>query len=364
MTSTSWEWQVLDARNPPCPRSSHQLSSLGSRIFLFGGENGPTKSHFGYGLPVASTAVHWLDLDSPDAWTEVFITAGSPPTARLGHAQAIVEGLEGAHLYVFGGRQPQEEDNLEIIRSLNDLHRLDLTSGVWEEICGTGDVPSVRSYHQMVVVGQTLYVFAGMVNSDRYCDLYAFNTEQQHWTRLAPAPMEGRGGPGLCVTREGQEAALVVIAGFCGRPMADVWQYHIASGTWLPLADWTLPMARSIFAFGTLMSDSLSKTAAICIFGGELENFDAALIAQGQDPTLKASLYSNETLLLLSNPGLFSVQVVKSSKSLPVARGWTAGCSASVEGKRCFVAFGGVREGQDGEPSGVRLGDLLILKCT
>ena len=355
-------WREIVASNPPCPRSSHQLSSLGSRIFLFGGENGPEQSHFGYGLPVPSTAVHCLDLDRPDAWTEVQISPDSadPPSARLGHGQTIIEDGDGQpFLYVFGGRQPEEKEDLENIRSLRDLHRLNLNSGVWEQVLGTGEVPSVRSYHQMVSVGSTFFLFAGMINDERYSDLYAFDTVEQHWSRLPQSPMEGRGGPGLCAIGHGANASLIVVAGFCGRPMADVWQYRIASAEWLPRADWNLPVARSIFACGVLTSDLTGEAVEICTFGGELENFDAALKEEGKDPTVQASLYSNETLLLQSTSQSSEVHVTQSSSSCPAARGWTAGCTACVGGKPCFVIFGGIREGQEeGEPSGVRLGDL------
>jgi len=355
-------WSIIDAKNAPCPRSSHQLSSLGSRIFLFGGENGPEHSHFGYGLPVSSV-VHCLDLDHPDAWTEVQIESGNPPNPRLGHGQTIVEHGDGhAFLYVFGGRQPAEKEDLENIRSLNDLHRLDLATGIWEEVNSTGEVPSMRSYHQMVSLGRTIFLFAGMVNDERYSDLYAFDTMRQHWSRLPQSPMEGRGGPGLCVVGQGENASLIVIAGFCGRPMADVWQYHIRSGEWLARLDWQLPVARSIFASATLTSDLLGNSAEISIFGGELENYDAVLIAEGKDPTAQASLYSNETLLLHSASDQHSGVEIQPSAGCPTARGWTTGCTAYIEGKPCFAIFGGIREGQEGEPKGVRLGDLAIFR--
>ena len=53
-------------------------------------------------MPVSAPAVHTLDLRAPEAW-KVLTTSGAPPSARLGHSQAILED----RLYVFGGRQPE-----------------------------------------------------------------------------------------------------------------------------------------------------------------------------------------------------------------------------------------------------------------
>lgn len=52
--SSRAEWSVVTAVGAPCARSSHQISGHGSRVYVFGGEAGPTASHFGYGDPVPS----------------------------------------------------------------------------------------------------------------------------------------------------------------------------------------------------------------------------------------------------------------------------------------------------------------------
>ena len=358
VANASKAWREIRALNPPSPRSSHQLSSLGSRIYLFGGETGPLRSHFGYGIPVASTAVHWLDLATPKSWNEVVIgsDSGPPPSARLGHGQAIVNGNGSAFLYVFGGRQPEEKGDLGKIRSLNDMHRLNLATGCWEELRCTGDVPSVRSYLQMVSLQQTLFVFGGMINEERYSDLYAFDTATNHWTRLPDAPMEGRGGAGVCVTGEGDGARLWVVAGFCGRPVSDVWEYSIAAQVWRAREDLALPVARSIFACGAMTSDPRGTDTEICLFGGEV----APANGDGE-----AGKYSSETLVLRSGVDEkegCGVHLVPATES-PAARGWTSGCVASMEGgKTGFVIFGGIKEGEEGQPPGVRLGDLAILE--
>ena len=160
------EWREIIAGGAPCPRSSHQMSAVGSCVFIFGGEGGPAESHFGYGMPLAST-LYCLDLAAPHTWQK--FTYLSAPSARLGHGQAAVQCGDEMFLYVFGGRQPEVEgtvyDGSEKIRSLNDMHRVCIAGkGVgrgWEKVECTGDVPSVRSFLQMVALGEDLYMFGG-----------------------------------------------------------------------------------------------------------------------------------------------------------------------------------------------------------
>jgi hypothetical protein len=80
VTADTLTWREIVRRGAPTPRSSHQLSSHGTALYLFGGENGPEHSHFGYGEPV-DPAVYSLNLSSQPgdehAWREVAVTASS-----------------------------------------------------------------------------------------------------------------------------------------------------------------------------------------------------------------------------------------------------------------------------------------------
>jgi hypothetical protein len=347
--STLLMWSAVHASAPPSARSSHQISSHGSSLYVFGGESGPHRSHFGYGEPVGS-AVHTLDMDvggDTAVWTELMITAGVPPSPRLGHGQCVV----GSYLYVFGGRQPADVDAMydgsEEIRSLNDLHRLELTTGVWEELPGTGTIPSERSYHGMTSHGSTIFVFGGMVNNDRYSDLYALSGGTT-WSRLPDGPMEGRGGAGLVAgpgpMASNPTASLWVVAGFSGRPVGDVWEFALRTEKWVAHPEMQLTVPRSIFAC------CLDETAGrILVFGGELS---AAL---GDE---EAGKYSSESLSIALGGGAVTFPTTGVP---PTARGWTSGCI--VESKRAFVVFGGIRQGcqDEGEPAGVRLGDVVVL---
>lgn len=213
----------------------------------------------------------------------------------------------------------------------------------------------------MVSLGSTIYMFGGMINEDRYSDLYSFNTETSHWTRLQDGPMVGRGGAGLVVV--GGDAAefarLLVIAGHVGHGVSDVWEYAIAAKSWQAREELSLPVPCSIFACGVIAENP--EVSTICLFGGELNHTTTDTVA-GQ--------YSQDTLLLRSSVGRdqCSVRVLPSSGAgcVPSARGWTSGCVLKPEaaGNCVFAVFGGVREGTgEGEASGVRLGDLAIFEC-
>ena len=251
-------------------------------------------------MPVRLPAVHCLDVRAPASWETLpschVPTAGAPPSARLGHSQTIHEDRSGsaAHLYIFGGRQPEDEgvayDGAEKITSLNDLHRLDLSTGKWEHLHCAGDTPSPRSYHQMVSANGSLFLFGGMHGDERYNDLYSFNPTTSEWRRLTDGPMEGRGGAGVCASSGGPDPRLWVIAGFCGRPVSDVWEYSMASGTWRAREDLRLPEPRSIFACGVIRGKPESgDELTIRVFGGEL----AAANANSE-----AGKYTDETLCL------------------------------------------------------------------
>jgi len=376
---TTYEWQELTAANAPCPRSSHELSCHGSRVFLFGGEGGPKESHFGYGQPVDST-LYCLDLDK-DAYSWQRIASETAPSPRLGHGQAILQhDDESSWLYVFGGRQPEQHDAVydgsETISSLNDLYRICITgadglSKGWERVAQTGDVPSVRSYMSLVASGTDLYLFGGMINDDRYSDLYRFTPGNSTWQRLPDGPMEGRGGAGVFVDSDPESPGrgLWVVGGHCGRPVDDVWHCQVAGDSnWTKRSEFTLPAPRSIYA-GPVSGSNTSFP--FIMFGGELAAATKSaneLVAEERSASEEeeAGMYSNETLILRMDShgeGADGVEVLAPTGATPAARGWTSACVVLYKDRYCFAVFGGIREGQsaDSEPSGVRLGDFHLL---
>ena len=67
---------------------------------------------------------------------------------------------------------------------LNDLHYFDVEENTWNEVMKPDDsFPSPRSFHQMVAVGKSLFIFGGCGKSGRLSDLHEFNTDTLKWIK-------------------------------------------------------------------------------------------------------------------------------------------------------------------------------------
>jgi len=88
--------------------------------------------------------------------------------------------------------------------ALNDLWQFDPEARQWTQVSAEG-APDARSYHQMVSVGDELFVFGGCGASGRLNDLHSFNTVTKQWTKLPSPPyegLEGRGGANFTVSAD------------------------------------------------------------------------------------------------------------------------------------------------------------------
>jgi N-acetylneuraminic acid mutarotase len=68
--------------------------------------------------------------------------------------------------------------------SMNDLYSFDSKSGVWSKLDTKGSPPEARSFHAMVAVGSTLYVFGGCGKGGRLNDLHLFDTAALEWLQM------------------------------------------------------------------------------------------------------------------------------------------------------------------------------------
>ena len=167
-------WQKIASINGqnPIERSSHGASIIHDTLYVFGGENTAR-------IPIDSS-MYSINI-SPEELTKATPTwrkieaTDNGPIPRIAHAQAAI----GDKIYIFGGRQGITMDE----SPLNDLHYFDVKKETWNQVKVQGETPSPRSFHQMVSISSSLFVFGGCGNDGRLSDLHEFDTVTETWKK-------------------------------------------------------------------------------------------------------------------------------------------------------------------------------------
>ncbi|MBM4373564.1 MAG: hypothetical protein FJ095_00655 [Deltaproteobacteria bacterium] len=173
----------------PSPRARHSMASdpTRGRALLFGGRHrasGATGSYTLYG------DVWSFDFVSR-AWTELQ-TTGEAPSPRSNSAAIVA----GDTLWVFGGST--SASGLSFTPK-NDLHALDLETGVWRRVTPAGDLPESRLFHAFALDaarGRAFVAFGGDENAfvgPFFTDLYALDLATATFTRLDAKLPAGHG---------------------------------------------------------------------------------------------------------------------------------------------------------------------------
>eukprot|EP00977_Amphora_coffeiformis_P024134 scaffold15108_cov180-Amphora_coffeaeformis.AAC.10 len=345
------EWQQVKlvpdpVHGVPVERSSHGVSLLrqGTLLFLYGGE------HIAR-TPISEPphqAVWKADLSSDKPQWHA-IAAPDGPSPRVAHAQAVHRNNNKETVYLFGGRagiHMQESP-------LNDLWAWQVDTETWSEITITsGTPPEARSFHRMVCVDDSLYVFGGCGKSGRLADLHRFDVTTQTWHALAPSTLRGRGGANLVALSASRK--LLVWAGFAGEETYDGQVYDIATDTWE-----TMELSEPVRPRSVCVAGALAKEDRIVIFGGEVNPSDRGHEGAGgfaQDVVLMKlvshSSSSSSSNLLKCQQG--DALGTPPSANVPCSRGWSAGDTF----ENSLYVFGGLT-GDDTNPK--RLGDLWKL---
>ena len=345
-----FNWKKLvpapDAKHgKPCTRSSHGISYIASnhtsRLILYGGETVAR-------TPLDSSQACWAcDLnDDSGQWR---LIASDLPPPRVAHAQAY--HAASSSLYIFGGRAGitmQEQ-------AMNDLWRLDCSipgSETWSQLEYTKEAPEARSFHKMVCLGDSLYVFGGCgATSGRLADMHRFDLATSTWHNLgASRHLRGRGGANLIPLDSGK--FLGVVAGFAGEETNDGHMFDVMSGKWCNES--LNESLKDLRPRSVCLSGSFPSASVSIIFGGEV------------DPSAKghegAGSFDNSIVVLDEKTGnyLDTVKGKDDGDEWPEDRGWSDGTafdSGNGSGKLYF--FGGL-SGDDANPK--RLDDLWVLQ--
>ncbi|OEU06467.1 galactose oxidase [Fragilariopsis cylindrus CCMP1102] len=335
----------------PCERSSHGLSLIknGTILFLHGGEQVAR-------TPVEASQTTWIAVQvecNKDVWAWRCIGTDVCPPARVAHAQAV---YKDSQIYIFGGRAGISMGEA----AMNDLWRLDSSSRTWTLVkpdLEHGDAPpEVRSFHKMVCIGSSLYVFGGCGVNGRLADLHRFDIRKKTWHTLSPSSLlKGRGGANFLPFASSK--LLGVVGGFAGQESNDGHLFDIETQQWQEQdinKKLTGLRPRSV-----CVSASFPSLGVSVIFGGEV------------DPSEKghegAGGFENDLVLLEEKTGTY-ISTDPSDESFPETRGWSDGASIDDEydgssgggGGKLYI-YGGL-SGNDTKPR--RLDDLWCLNIS
>ncbi|KAI9084784.1 hypothetical protein K1719_033190 [Acacia pycnantha] len=185
----SWTWSKIEAKaradltesTPPVkltPCAGHSLIPWENKLLSIAGH---TKD--------PSDSIQVKVFDPLSATWSTLKTYGKAPVSRGGQSVTLV----GTNLVIFGGQDAKRT-------LLNDLHILDLETLTWDEIDAAGMPPSPRSDHAAAVHAERyLLIFGGGSHATCYNDLHVLDLQAMEWSRPAqlgeiPTPRSGHAG--------------------------------------------------------------------------------------------------------------------------------------------------------------------------
>ncbi|KAL8949720.1 MAG: hypothetical protein Q9222_004196 [Ikaeria aurantiellina] len=222
-------WRRLVTSNP-LPRSSHSLSVVKGKAYIFGGEEKPRQpvdNHM-HVLTLPSSTVNEVDYKAIPA--KGITGDDDVPAPRVGHTAATIND----RIYVFGGRGGS---SMKALEEEGTVWEYDTRLDHWSRLTPIegSPCPPARSYHSTASTPHpvpslqdqsgaadgasdpeaqgTLFVHAGCTASGRLNDLWGFDVAARTWSLFPKAPGEARGGTALILA----QSRLYRFGGFDGK---------------------------------------------------------------------------------------------------------------------------------------------------
>ena len=168
------QWEVVrsrgannDSSNIPEAADEHTAVVSDDNMILFGG----------FVMGERTNDVHLFNFTAGE-WKRIEC-GGEQPCARAGHSALIHHDGTTEWMYVFGGKDAEND-------KLNDLWRLNLTTFQWEEVSGiTGYLPQPRSGHSAVAYKGFMLVFGGIFEITKELnDTHLYDFKNNRWLAL------------------------------------------------------------------------------------------------------------------------------------------------------------------------------------
>ncbi|KAM8827678.1 uncharacterized protein AB9W97_004026 isoform 2-T2 [Spinachia spinachia] len=190
MALASGHWLEREERGEaPSPRHGHALALAGNVAFLFGGASSINQEE---DITVYFSDFYMLTVSPDEVTWEEIPQRGEVPTAREGHTLCVVKGK----LYLFGGASRSDATEC-----LPGVYSFDIVSLTWDRLA-VGGVALRTLRNSAVAVGDTIFVYGGLLRGTPTDNLMVFNTASLTWT---PVKTSGSLPPALW----GQSFALV-----------------------------------------------------------------------------------------------------------------------------------------------------------
>lgn len=138
----SMTWKELNIKNVPKSVTSITLILSGKVMMIYGGTTMPFPDN-------KSNELHICNLGEQEPEFRKITTTGKLPKMLYGQAMFFRDN----HIYVIGGTTGHD--------FVLDIHRLNLTTNVWEELYVCKGEPCGRYRHDIAAVGSKIYLLAG-----------------------------------------------------------------------------------------------------------------------------------------------------------------------------------------------------------
>lgn len=199
------------------PRSSHSLSVVGDRAYIFGGHSQDAK--------FSTNDIEELQIATEDNITTNLktITAigenGNVPQARTHHTATVARN----RIFVFGGR----DSNSQVLPENGRIWVFDPLQSNWLFLDPPPHTsfPAARYQHSSTSNedGSGIFIHGGVASDGtRLSDTWAFYLDEGKWTKLSDAPGKGRSGASIAVCK----GKLWRFGGFDGEKVVDELDYY------------------------------------------------------------------------------------------------------------------------------------------
>ncbi|XP_071085575.1 kelch domain-containing protein 10-like [Haliotis cracherodii] len=234
----TWKWTNLTSPGVPDTCASSCMVMRGKRLFVYGGTGFPFGEMMSNTVKVCECSLgsrrrsYWYLLETnPNVYNCLDLGDNMPPRA---YGQSLI--FHEDCLYTFGGAVGFYDE------AVNDLHRLNCRTLIWEKLSPAGDVPPGRYKQEVALYRGRFFVFGGgrLHLTEELKSIFAYEVAANRWEEIRTARDPLHGYPAArCSFGLVQIGGWVYICG--GRfyldsvphvGLTDIWKISLESFQW------------------------------------------------------------------------------------------------------------------------------------